>query len=77
MNPADARRLFALANAFKEGDLTVGGTRDDRVARRGTARAAGAARVREIRRTTFVDDGISARRSSAGAIGSVTEISTR
>ena len=52
------RRTFILANAFKEGDLPLGGTRDD------TVRAAArqqllACRVGDIRRTTFVDDGVS------------------
>ena len=31
MNPVELRRTLVLANAFKEGDLPVGGTRDDRV----------------------------------------------
>jgi hypothetical protein len=30
MDSAALRRVFALANAFKEGDLSVGGTTDDR-----------------------------------------------
>ena len=50
---------FALANAFKEGDLTVGGTRDDRV-RAEARRELMALRVSQIRNTPFVDDGISA-----------------
>jgi hypothetical protein len=31
MDSQALRQLFVLANAFKEGDLAVGGTRDDRV----------------------------------------------
>jgi ethanolamine ammonia-lyase large subunit len=29
MNPQHLKQLFACANEFKEGDLLVGGTRDD------------------------------------------------
>jgi len=50
---------FALANAFKEGDLPVGGTRDDRV-RDEARRALLATRIGDIRRTVFVDDGVTA-----------------
>jgi ethanolamine ammonia-lyase large subunit len=52
------RRLFSLANAFKEGDLAVGGTADDalREAARGELRAI---TIGQIRRASFVDDDIS------------------
>jgi ethanolamine ammonia-lyase large subunit len=50
---------FALANAFKEGDLPLGGTRDDRV-RDEARRTLLATRVGDIRRTVFVDDGVTA-----------------
>jgi hypothetical protein len=53
------RRTFALANAFKEGDLLVGGTRDDLV-RDEARRELSATRVRDIRRSVFVDDGVTA-----------------
>jgi ethanolamine ammonia-lyase large subunit len=53
------RQLFVLANAFKEGDLLVGGTRDDRI-RQDARRALQATRLGSIRRTAFVDDGVSA-----------------
>ena len=57
MNRAELIRIFTLANAFKEGDLQVGGTRDDK--EREEARAA-LARISaaEIARAVFVDDGI-------------------
>ena len=55
----DLRQTFVLANAFKEGDLLVGGTPDDRV-RDDARRELRATRVGSIRRTTFVDDGVSA-----------------
>jgi ethanolamine ammonia-lyase large subunit len=56
---ADLGRVFALANAFKEGDLLVGGTRDDRL--REEARSElHATRIGEIRRHLFVDDGVTA-----------------
>ena len=58
MDAAALRQTLVLANAFKEGDLLVGGTRDDAV--RADARAAlGAMRIGDIRRTTIVDDGVS------------------
>jgi hypothetical protein len=34
MDAQELRQRFVLANAFKEGDLSVGGTRDDRVRER-------------------------------------------
>jgi ethanolamine ammonia-lyase large subunit len=55
----DLRRAFVLANAFKEGDLLVGGTRDEAV--RAEARQLLLhTRAGDIRRSTFVDDGVSA-----------------
>ena len=54
----DLRQVFALAGAFKEGDLAVGGTADDRL--RDAARGALlATTIGEIRRTPLVDDGVS------------------
>jgi ethanolamine ammonia-lyase large subunit len=48
-------QIFALANEFKEGDLSVGGTRDDHL--RGQARAALAAvSLGDIARADFVED---------------------
>lgn len=52
------RQTFVLASAFKEGDLLVGGTRDDLV-REDARRALRATRVADIRRAVFVDDGVS------------------
>jgi ethanolamine ammonia-lyase large subunit len=58
LDAAYARRLFAVANAFKEGDLLVGGTADDRL--RAEARGELAAvSLRDIRRMSLVDDGVS------------------
>jgi ethanolamine ammonia-lyase large subunit len=51
----DLRRAFALANAFKEGDLPVGGTADEAV-RNDARRQLFHTTVREIRRVRFVDD---------------------
>src|SRR5215467_6950 len=51
------RQLFVLANAYKEGDLGVGGTRDEDV-RADARRALGAVTVGEIRRTVVVDDAV-------------------
>lgn len=57
MTSEDIPRTFVLANAFKEGDLSVGGTRDDQV-RAEARRALLSATVGDIRRTVFVDDGV-------------------
>jgi ethanolamine ammonia-lyase large subunit len=54
----DLRQTFTLANAFKEGDLPVGGTRDDAV-RHDARQDLLHARVADIRRAGFVDDGVS------------------
>ena len=51
------RQLLALANEFKEGDLPVGGTRDDRQ-RLDARRALLAMTAGEIRRTVLVNDGV-------------------
>ena len=53
MDSRTLRQIFTLANAFKEGDLAVGGTRDDRV-REEARRALGAVTVGEIRRAKGV-----------------------
>ncbi len=59
MDAQPLRRIFALANAFKEGDLAVGGTPDDRV-RADARRELLAIRIGDIRRAVFVDDGVTA-----------------
>lgn len=48
-------QLFVLANEFKEGDLNVGGTRDDHVRREARA-ALGALSLGDIARADFVED---------------------
>jgi ethanolamine ammonia-lyase large subunit len=56
----DARELrltLTLANAFKEGDLLVGGSRDDGV-RNGARASLLGARLRDIRTVALVDDGV-------------------
>ena len=58
MAPADLRRTFVLASELKEGDLLVGGTRDDRV-RQEAKRSLAAVRLGEISATALVDDGVS------------------
>jgi ethanolamine ammonia-lyase large subunit len=60
MDAQELRQRFVLANAFKEGDLSVGGTRDDRV-REEARRALLGTRLGEIRHTTLVEDGVSER----------------
>src|SRR5574341_1435980 len=49
---------FVLANAFKEGDLALGGTRDEQV-RTDAQQALAALRVQDIMATPCVDDGVS------------------
>jgi ethanolamine ammonia-lyase large subunit len=51
-------RTFALANELKEGDLPLGGTRDDRI-REEARRAIASLRVGDLRAGAFVDDGVS------------------
>src|SRR5690349_4180666 len=51
-------QLFALANDFKEGDLLIGGTRDDRQ-RLDARKVLLSTTVSEIRRAVLVDDGVS------------------
>ncbi len=54
----ESLQLFVLANEFKEGDLLVGGTRDERV--RLEARAVlGSLRLAEINQSVFLEDGVS------------------
>lgn len=54
----DLRQILVLANAFKEGDLLLGGTADDQV--RTDARSVlGGLTVGEIDRVRLVDDGVS------------------
>jgi len=48
-------QIFVLANEFKEGDLSVGGTRDDRV-RREAGEALAALSLGDIGRAELVDD---------------------
>jgi ethanolamine ammonia-lyase large subunit len=57
MDSRALRQIFTLANAFKEGDLAVGGTRDHRV-REDARQALHAVTVGEIRRVAIVDDDV-------------------
>ena len=59
MNEQELRQTFALANAFKEGDLQVGGTKDDQV-RADARRMLLATTLRDLRRSTLVNDGVTA-----------------
>ena len=58
MTGSALREIFVLANAFKEGDLLVGGTADDRV-REEARNALLATTIGDIRRAVLVDDGVS------------------
>ncbi len=58
MNHQELLSIFALASEFKEGDLLVGGTRDEHV-RRDARRALSAVRLGEITESVFVEDGVS------------------
>ncbi|MGH9145788.1 MAG: ethanolamine ammonia-lyase subunit EutB [Vicinamibacterales bacterium] len=59
MDGRELRQVFSLANAFKEGDLLVDGTTDDRV-RDDARRALLSTTVGDIRRTVLVNDGVTA-----------------
>src|SRR5215211_5502686 len=48
-------QIFVLANEFKEGDLNVGGTRDDHI-RREARDALATLSLGDIARTDFVED---------------------
>ena len=54
----DWRLTLALANAFKEGDLCIGGTRDDTIRAEARSAILGTS-LRAIRATTLIDDGVS------------------
>jgi ethanolamine ammonia-lyase large subunit len=58
MDARQLQQMFVLANAFKEGDLSVGGTSDDRV-REDVRRRLLATRIADIRQVPIVDDGVS------------------
>ena len=55
VNRAQLSQIFALANEFKEGDLNVGGTRDDDVRREARA-ALAALSLGDIAKADFVED---------------------
>ena len=57
MEARELRQIFVLANDFKEGDLSVGGARDEDV-REEARRAIVSLRVGDIRRVRLVDDGV-------------------
>src|SRR5260221_7308791 len=59
MDGQTLRQVFALANAFKEGDLAVGGTTDDGL-REDARRMLLSTTVGDIRRTVLVEDGVTA-----------------
>ncbi len=57
MEAQELRSTLVLANAFKEGDLSLGGTRDDAI-RLEARRALRATTLGEIRRAPLVEDGV-------------------
>ena len=59
MDSQELRRTFSLANAFKEGDLAVGGTTDDGV-REAARRVLLSITIADIRRAVLVDDRVTA-----------------
>jgi ethanolamine ammonia-lyase large subunit len=77
MDAGELRRCLALASAFKQGDLVIGGTEDDAV-RAEARRALKAITISEIHRTALINDGVTAAldRSRDGSVdrdwGSVT-----
>jgi ethanolamine ammonia-lyase large subunit len=58
MNRQELAQIFVLANEFKEGDLLVGGTRDEGQ-RKEARQALSTLRLGKISKTTLVDDGVS------------------
>lgn len=65
MQETDVRQLFVLANAFKEGDESLGGTRDE-ATRQAAREALAAVTLGTINHQVWVDDGISAALAQAG-----------
>src|SRR5512145_3230899 len=59
MDGRTLRQILALANPFKEGDLAVGGTPDDRLRQNAREALLGIV-VGDIRRSILVDDGLTA-----------------
>ncbi|MEK6303458.1 MAG: ethanolamine ammonia-lyase subunit EutB [Acidobacteriota bacterium] len=57
MNPQDLKQLLVLANHFKEGDLPVGGTNDERVSQDARAQLA-SLRLPDLTRTELIGDGV-------------------
>ena len=51
------KQLLTLANRFKEGDLPVGGTDDERMSQDARARLA-SLRIGDLTRTELIDDGV-------------------
>src|SRR6202007_1045887 len=58
MNPQELKQLLVLANRFKEGDLLVGGSNDERVAQDARAQLA-SLRLADLTRTELIGDGVS------------------
>src|SRR5262245_56302816 len=58
MNGSELRVTFVLANEFKEGDLLVGGTRDEQ-ARAEARERLSAWRLGAIAKVAFLEDGVS------------------
>ena len=59
MDDSGLRLVLALANPFKEGDLSVGGTADP-VLREDAQRTLLATTIGELRRSVIVDDDVTA-----------------
>ena len=55
MNLNDLPKTFALANEFKEGDLLIGGTRDDQLRKEAREQLA-SLRIGEISKAALVED---------------------
>jgi ethanolamine ammonia-lyase large subunit len=58
MNHQQLLQTFTLANEFKEGDLLVGGTRDEHM-RKAARQSLAAMCIAEINKIAFVEDGVS------------------
>jgi ethanolamine ammonia-lyase large subunit len=59
MDGSELRRILALANAFKEGDLVVGGTADDRLRDEARGRLLSTT-LGHIHQISLIDDGVTA-----------------
>jgi hypothetical protein len=71
MDGRELRRILVLANEFKDGDLLVGGSIDDRL-REDARNVLLGTTVGDLRRAVLVDDGVTAHLNDHAIVDSTT-----